>query len=70
MRSAEHVASTACAASRRFPFRSADTKAHALPFHVQVWRVGLMGYNAKPCNVALVLDAFRDGLTQQGFLKA
>ncbi|KAL4549591.1 hypothetical protein Ndes2526B_g04596 [Nannochloris sp. 'desiccata'] len=35
----------------------------------QVWRVGLMGYNAHPENVALVLDAFRDGLTQQGFLK-
>jgi alanine-glyoxylate transaminase/serine-glyoxylate transaminase/serine-pyruvate transaminase len=35
----------------------------------QVWRVGLMGYNAHPENVALVLDAFRDALTQQGFLK-
>ena len=35
----------------------------------QVWRVGLMGYNAHPENVAIVLDAFRDALTQQGFLK-
>jgi alanine-glyoxylate transaminase/serine-glyoxylate transaminase/serine-pyruvate transaminase len=29
-----------------------------------------MGYNAKPANVELVLAAFRDGLQQQGFLKA
>ncbi|KAI3429701.1 hypothetical protein D9Q98_005786 [Chlorella vulgaris] len=36
----------------------------------QIWRVGLMGYNAKPANVELVLAAFKDGLTQQGFLKA
>ncbi len=35
----------------------------------QVWRVGLMGYNAFPENVAMVLEAFKDGLTQQGFLK-
>ena len=35
----------------------------------KVWRVGVMGYNATPANVALVLDAFKDGLTQQGFLK-
>jgi alanine-glyoxylate transaminase / serine-glyoxylate transaminase / serine-pyruvate transaminase len=35
----------------------------------QVWRVGLMGYNAHPENVAIVLDVFRDALTQQGFLK-
>jgi alanine-glyoxylate transaminase/serine-glyoxylate transaminase/serine-pyruvate transaminase len=36
---------------------------------MQVWRVGLMGYNAKPANVELVLAAFEDGLKQQGFLK-
>lgn len=36
----------------------------------KVWRVGLMGYNATPANVELVLAAFRDGLQQQGFLKA
>jgi alanine-glyoxylate transaminase/serine-glyoxylate transaminase/serine-pyruvate transaminase len=36
----------------------------------KIWRVGLMGYNAKPANVELVLAAFRDGLTQQGFLQA
>lgn len=35
----------------------------------QVWRVGLMGYNAKPANVELVLAAFKDGLKQQSFLK-
>ena len=34
----------------------------------KIWRVGLMGYNAKPANVELVLAAFRDGLQQQGFL--
>lgn len=30
-------------------------------------RVGLMGYNAKPSNVELVLAAFKDGLRQQGW---
>lgn len=35
----------------------------------KVWRVGLMGYNAKPANVELVLAAFRDGLRAQGKLK-
>lgn len=35
----------------------------------KVWRVGIMGYNAKPQNVALVLEAFRDGLRKQGKLK-
>ncbi|PSC74696.1 alanine-glyoxylate transaminase [Micractinium conductrix] len=33
----------------------------------QVWRVGLMGYNAKPANVELVLAAFRSGLALQGY---
>ncbi|KAI3429493.1 hypothetical protein D9Q98_005582 [Chlorella vulgaris] len=33
----------------------------------KVWRVGLMGYNAKPANVELVLAAFRSGLALQGF---
>lgn len=28
----------------------------------KVWRIGLMGYNATPANVALVIDAFADGL--------
>lgn len=32
----------------------------------KVWRVGLMGYNAKPENVETVLGAFRDGLAKQG----
>ena len=47
------------------------TPAHPPLLFVQgkIWRVGLMGYNAKPANVELVLAAFRDGLTQQGFLK-
>jgi alanine-glyoxylate transaminase/serine-glyoxylate transaminase/serine-pyruvate transaminase len=34
----------------------------------KVWRIGLMGYNARPQNVALVVDAFRDGLSKQGKL--
>eukprot|EP00879_Flechtneria_rotunda_P027726 GHRR01029715.1.p1 GENE.GHRR01029715.1~~GHRR01029715.1.p1 ORF type:complete len:219 (+),score=76.37 GHRR01029715.1:723-1379(+) len=34
----------------------------------KVWRIGVMGYNAKPQNVALVIEAFRDGLRQQGRL--
>lgn len=33
----------------------------------KIWRVGLMGYNAKPANVELVLAAFKDGLRQQGW---
>lgn len=32
----------------------------------KVWRVGIMGYNATDANVALVLDAFKDGLKAQG----
>jgi alanine-glyoxylate transaminase/serine-glyoxylate transaminase/serine-pyruvate transaminase len=32
------------------------------------WRVGVMGFNAKPQNIELVLTAFRDGLKQQGKL--
>lgn len=35
----------------------------------KVWRIGLMGYNCTPANVELVLNAFKDGLQQQGFLK-
>ena len=31
---------------------------------------GLMGYNATPAMVELVLAAFKDGLRQQGFLKS
>jgi alanine-glyoxylate transaminase/serine-glyoxylate transaminase/serine-pyruvate transaminase len=34
----------------------------------KVWRIGIMGYNARPQNVALVVEAFRDGLQQQGKL--
>ncbi|KIY99826.1 Serine--pyruvate aminotransferase [Monoraphidium neglectum] len=34
----------------------------------KVWRIGLMGYNARPQNVELVIDAFRDGLQKQGKL--
>jgi len=36
----------------------------------KVFRIGVMGYNAKPQNMALVVEAFRDGLKQQGKLKA
>lgn len=35
----------------------------------KVWRVGIMGYNARPQNVELVLQCFRDGLKKQGKLK-
>lgn len=33
----------------------------------KVWRIGLMGYNAKPLNVALILSALKDVLSEQGF---
>ena len=33
------------------------------------WRVGIMGYNANDAAVALVIEAFRDGLSKQGKLK-
>ena len=33
----------------------------------KVWRIGIMGYNATDANVALVLDAMRDGLKKQGW---
>ena len=29
---------------------------------------GIMGYNARPQNVALVIESFRDGLKKQGKL--
>lgn len=34
----------------------------------KVWRVGILGYNAQPQNIQLVLNVFRDGLKQQGKL--
>eukprot|EP00201_Polytomella_parva_P022457 CAMPEP_0175040986 /NCGR_PEP_ID=MMETSP0052_2-20121109/1630_1 /TAXON_ID=51329 ORGANISM="Polytomella parva, Strain SAG 63-3" /NCGR_SAMPLE_ID=MMETSP0052_2 /ASSEMBLY_ACC=CAM_ASM_000194 /LENGTH=401 /DNA_ID=CAMNT_0016303383 /DNA_START=57 /DNA_END=1262 /DNA_ORIENTATION=- len=34
----------------------------------KVWRVGVMGYNARPQNIELVIAAFRDGLQKQGKL--
>lgn len=36
----------------------------------QVWRVGLMGYNASAANIELVLTAFRQGLAEQGYSKS
>jgi alanine-glyoxylate transaminase/serine-glyoxylate transaminase/serine-pyruvate transaminase len=36
----------------------------------KVWRIGLMGHNARPGNVELVLAALRDALTHVGFLGA
>ncbi len=36
----------------------------------QVWRVGLMGYNATAANIELVLTAFRQGLAEQGYTKS
>jgi len=35
----------------------------------QVWRVGLMGHNARPGNVVLVLAALADALSWVGWLK-
>ena len=34
----------------------------------KVWRVGIMGFNARPQNVELVLQCFKDGLKKQGKL--
>jgi alanine-glyoxylate transaminase/serine-glyoxylate transaminase/serine-pyruvate transaminase len=33
------------------------------------WRVGVMGYNARPMNVNLVVTAFKEGLAAQGWKK-
>ena len=30
----------------------------------KAWRIGLMGYNARPDNVAVVLRALREGLQE------
>jgi len=35
----------------------------------KVWRVGVMGYNAHPMNVNLVVTAFKEGLAAQGWKK-
>lgn len=35
----------------------------------KVWRIGLMGANAKPANVTLVLAAMEDALRHVGFLR-
>ena len=35
----------------------------------QAWRVGVMGYNARAEAVALVVNAFRTGLAEQGYNK-
>lgn len=40
-----------------------------LPVAGKVFRIGIMGYNAKPQNMALVVEAFKDGLQKQGKLK-
>ena len=37
------------------------------PIGGQAWRVGLLGYNANAANVALVVQAFREGLAAQGY---
>jgi len=34
----------------------------------RVWRIGMMGHNARPANVELVLAAMRDALTYVGYL--
>jgi alanine-glyoxylate transaminase/serine-glyoxylate transaminase/serine-pyruvate transaminase len=33
-----------------------------------VWRIGIMGYNAEKENVDLVIHAFKEGLSRQGFV--
>ena len=38
------------------------------PLGGKVWRIGLLGYNAAPHNVSLVVTAFREALETQGFL--
>jgi len=35
----------------------------------KVWRVGVMGYNAQPMNVNMVVTAFKEGLAAQGYKK-
>jgi alanine-glyoxylate transaminase/serine-glyoxylate transaminase/serine-pyruvate transaminase len=35
----------------------------------KVWRIGLMGANAKPANVTIVLAALEDALHHVGFLR-
>ncbi len=36
-------------------------------FKGKVWRIGLMGYGARPANVMLVLAALEQLLAEQGF---
>lgn len=38
------------------------------PLNSQIWRIGLLGYNAAPHNVALVVTAFTEALQAQAFL--
>ena len=38
------------------------------PLGDKCWRIGLLGYNAAPHNVSLVVSAFREALTEQGYL--
>ncbi|CAG9462368.1 unnamed protein product [Pedinophyceae sp. YPF-701] len=47
---------------------SVEISAGLGPSAGKVWRIGLMGMNARPQNVRLVLNAFEDGLKQQKFL--
>ena len=39
------------------------------PLQGAIWRIGLLGYNANAANVALVVQAFRDALAEQGFCR-
>jgi len=32
----------------------------------KIWRIGIMGYNARPQNIAMTLEAFREGLKVSG----
>jgi aspartate aminotransferase-like enzyme len=56
----------ACAPSPFYASGNPLDGSESLP---QVWRIGLMGANATPANVQLVIAAFRDGLAAQGWEK-
>eukprot|EP00891_Asterochloris_glomerata_P005513 jgi/Astpho2/5513/Aster-02779 len=48
---------------------SVEISAGLGPSAGQAWRVGVMGYNARAEAVALVVNAFRTGLAEQGYTK-
>jgi hypothetical protein len=42
------------------------TLMHAARARARAPQIGCMGYNARPGPIALTIEAFRDGLKQQG----